>query len=189
MKFVKMDIRISKDIGIEYNRKLLNSKIMDIIVYVSNKYQNKENNRNCLNFIQSQKDNDEILEILNMTYKDLYTYHYLNSTKMNSPDNSLEKDKEILLKLYGNEYLDKFNKVSQDFVEFFINGKERKSKKFKEIKEIKIPLENELIETLSTNNENINNNEHRNNYMQINMVSVSTQTDIYDINAKLIAFS
>ena len=189
MKFVKMDIRVSKDIGIEYNRKLLNSKIMDIIVYVSNKYQNKGNNRDCLNYIQNRKDNDEILEILNMTYKDLYTDYYLKSTKNNSPDNSLEKDKEILLKLYGNEYLDKFNKVSQNFVEFFINGKQRKSKKCKEIKEIKIPLENELIETLSTNNEIINNKEQWNNHMKVNMVSVSTQTDIYDINAKLIAFS
>ena len=104
LKFVKMDVRISKDIGIEYNRELLNTRIKDIIVNVSNKYQNKENNRNCLIFLESQNDKDEINQILNMTYKDLYINYYLNSTKNNSIENSLEKDKEILLKLYGKEY-------------------------------------------------------------------------------------
>ena len=124
-----------------------------------------------------------------MTYKDLYINYYLNSTKNNSIENSLEKDKEILLKLYGKEYLEKFNKVSQNFVEFFINAKHRKSKKIQKVEEIKIPLENELVETASTYNENLNNKEQGNNFVKIKMTSVSTQTDIYDINAKLIAFS
>ena len=98
MKFLKMDVKISKNIGIEFNRNLLNKKIRDIIINVSCKYKNKKNNLNLIKFIETQKDNEEILEILNMTYKDLYIY-YLKSTKDNSLVNSYEANKEKLLHL------------------------------------------------------------------------------------------
>ena len=97
MKFLKMNIRITKDIGIKYNQILLNKAIKDIIINVSNKYQNKENNINVIKFIKKQKDNEEILNILNMSYKDLYTEYYLKSTKNNTLENSFESHKEKLL--------------------------------------------------------------------------------------------
>ena len=71
LKFLKMNIRITKDVGIEYNRNLLDKYIKDIILNVSNKYKNKKNqNKNCIEYIKKQKNNEEILQILNTKYKD-----------------------------------------------------------------------------------------------------------------------
>ena len=184
MKFVKMDIRITKDISIEYNRYLLEKKIKDIIINVSKKYQNKDNNIKCIRLIESKKDNEEILNILNMTYKDLYINYYLKSTKNNTKDNSYEAHKEKILSLYGKEYLDIYIKNTENFIEFFMNGKNRKSRKVYEIEEINIPSESTSAE--SQTNEVINKD---NKNINKKMISVSTQTDIYDINAKLISFS
>ena len=184
MKFIKIYIRATKDIGIIYNRNLLNSKIKDIIINASNKYKDLDNNKKCIKFIEEQKNNEEILNILNMTYKDLYNDYYLKSTKENNGDNSFEAHKEKILKLYGKEYLDKYIKNTKDFVEFFMNGKNRKCRKPKEVDTIDIPtVENELIKTGSTNDTNLNN--LLDNKKQ--MVSSFAQTEICDINSKLIA--
>ena len=49
--FLKMNIKVTKDLGIEYNRNLLNTPLKEIIVNISNKYQNKENNNiKCIKF-------------------------------------------------------------------------------------------------------------------------------------------
>ena len=189
MKFLKMNIRISKDIGIKYNKNLLNQTIKDIIINVSNKYKNEDNNKNLIKFIENQNGNEELLNILNMTYKDLYINYYLKSTKNNSSENSFESHKEKLLILHGKEYLDKFIENAEHFVEFFINSKNRKSRKFEEIDVIKISLENEKIETTSNSNESANNVKTENKELKINTVSISTQTDIENINSKIIVFS
>ena len=189
MKFLKMNIRIAKDIGIKYNKNLLNQTIKDIIINVSNKYNNQENNKNLIKFIENQKDNEGILNILNMTYKDLYINYYLKSTKINSSENSFESHKEKLLLLHGKEYLDKFIENAEHFVEFFVNSKNRKSRKFREIDIIKIPLENEKIEATSNSNDSVNNVNTENKEIKINTVSTSTQTDIGDINSKIIVFA
>ena len=189
MKFLKMNIRITKDIGIKYNKNLLNQSIKDIIINVSNKYKNKDNNKNLIKFIENQTNNEEILNILNMTYKDLYINYYLKSTKINSSENSFESHKEKLLILHGNEYLDKFIENAEHFVEFFIGSKNRKPKKFQEIDIIDIPIENEKIETSSNSNESVNNVNTENKELKIKAVSTSTQTEICDINSKIIAFS
>ena len=184
MKFIKIYIRATKDIGIIYNRNLLNSKIKDIIINASNKYKDLDNNKKCIKFIEEQKNNEEILNILNMTYKDLYNDYYLKSTKDNNGDNSFEAHKEKTLKSYGKEYLDKYIKNTKDFVEFFMNGKNRKCRKPKEVDTIDIPTEeNELIKTGSTNDTNSNNLLDNNKQM----VSSFAQTEICDINSKLIA--
>ena len=181
MKFIKIYIRATKDIGIIYNRNLLNSKIKDIIINASNKYKDLDNNKKCIKFIEEQKNNEKILNILNMTYKDLYNDYYLKSTKENNGDNSFEAQ---ILKLYGKEYLDKYIKNTKDFVEFFMNGKNRKCRKPKEVDTIDIPTEeNELIKTGSTNDTNLNNLLDN----QKQMVSSFAQTEICDINSKLIA--
>ena len=189
MKFLKMNIRITKDIGIKYNKNLLNQSIKDIIINVSNKYKNKDNNKNLIKFIENQTNNEEILNILNMTYKDLYINYYLKSTKINSSENSFESHKEKLLILHGKEYLDKFIENAEHFVEFFINSKNRKPKKFQEIDIIDIPIENEKIETTSNSIESVNNVNTENKELKIKTVSTSTQTEICDINSKIIAFS
>ena len=66
-----------------------------------------------------------------------------------------------------------------------MNGKIRKNKKSNEIQTINIPLENESTESSSKdvfmNKENDNINKK--------MISISTQTDICDINSKIIVFS
>ena len=185
IKFVKMDIRITKDISIEYNRYLLEKKIKDIIINVSKKYQNKDNNIKCIRLIESKKDNEEILNILNMTYKDLFINYYLKSTKNNTKDNSYEAHKEKILSLYGKEYLDIYIKNTENFIEFFMNGKNRKSRKVLEVEEINIPLKTESTETQSINE--IINDDNKN--INRKMISIGIQTDICDINSKLICFS
>ena len=188
IKFLKMNIKITKDISIEYNRHLLNKYIKEIIVKMSNKYKNQENNKNCIKFIENKKDNEEIINILNMTYEQLYTNYFLKSTKNNSQEYSYEAVKEKLLKLNGKKYLDKFIENAESFVEFFMKTKIRKSRKIKEIENINIPMENETIETANDSNELISNDSEENKNLKKNYVSTSTQTDICDINAKIISF-
>ena len=90
IQFIKMNIRYTKDIGIEFNRNLLNQKIKDIIINTSNKYSNKNNNIECIKYIQNQNNTEEIMNVLNMTYQDLYINSYLKS-------NSYETDKKKYL--------------------------------------------------------------------------------------------
>ena len=170
-----MNARMTKDIGIEYNRNLLNTPLKEIIVNVSDRYQNKDNNNaNCIKFIKKQNDNEEIINILNMTYEELYV-NYLKSTKNDSLENSFEAHKEKMLTLYGKKYLDKFIENTKNFIEFFKNGKQRKSRKEQEVDYINIHFEE--------NQDNIIENIRANK----NMVSSYTQTDLYDINSKIIA--
>ena len=179
MKFLKLNIKITKDVSIEYNRNLLNKRIKDIIVDVSKKYQNKDNNKNCIKFIEAQKENEEIIKILNMTYKDLFTNYYLKSDKNDISNNSYEAHKEILLKKYGEKYLSLFIRNADNFNEFFINGKIRKTRKTKEVEFIDIPLLDE--------NKKVNNIDEY--YLNKNKVSSSTETDIFGINKKLLVFA
>ena len=185
-KFVKINSRITKDIGIEYNRKILNKKIKDIIIEVSDKYQNKENNKECIKYIQSKKDNEKIVKILTMTYRELYLNYYLKSVNT-SELNSFEEHKRKLLKEYGKEYLDLFIQNANNFINFFTNGKNRKSRKRKKIEFITHNSENDNLETINTTE--LSNNESIKNYYSLkNMVSSYTQTDIMDINSKIIVF-
>ena len=174
--FLKMNIKVTKDLGIEYNRNLLNTPLKEIIVNISNKYQNKENNNiKCIKFIEGQKDNEEIINILNMTYEQLYI-NYLKTTKKDSQENSFEAHKEKMLKVYGKEYLDKFIENTKNFIEYFKKGKNRKSRKPPEVDIINIPLEfnkNNIIED---------------NKIEKIMVESFAQTDLCGINSKLIAF-
>ena len=187
IKFVKINIRVTKDIGIEYNRILLNKQIKDIISDVSKKYINKENNINCIKFIEKQNGNEEIMNILNMTYRDFFNNYYLKSTIDDSLENSFEAHKRKILALYGEKYLEKFVENINGFVDFFINGKKRKARKVQEIDIISIPIENEEKET-SISNEITNNEKLINNLQTKKMVSTSMQTDIEGIHTKLIAF-
>ena len=186
MKFVYLNSKITKDIGIEFNRSLLNQKIKDIIVNVSKKYNDKEHNKKCIKYIESQNDNEEIIKILNMTYKDLYEQYYLNSNENNSLNNSFNEHKKKLMNLYGKEYLKIFSENAENMIEFFLNGKNRKSRKCEEVTTIDICNDNDLSEnTIDINN--IENFEKL--FTQNKMVSIGTQTDLENINSKLIFFA
>ena len=181
-----MNIKITKDISIGYNRNLLNTPLKEIIVNVSNKYKNKENdNKNCIKFIEGQKDNEEIINILNMTYEQLYI-NYLNTTKNDTQEYSYEAVKEKLLKLNGKKYLDKFVENAENFLEFFKKTKFRKSRNVKEV-DINIPMENENLESTNVSNELLSNDNEENKSSKKHYISTSTQTDICDINSRIIS--
>ena len=183
IKFVKMDIKNTKDIGIEFNRNLLSKPIKEIIIDVSNKYQDLNNNKNCIKFIKEQKGNEEIINLLNMSYKDIYSNYYLVSK---DSENSFEAHKEKVLETCGKEYLEKFVNNAEGFIDFFMNGKNRKARKQKEIEAINIPIENEGSD-LSTMNEGIGDN-LENYFLNKNMVCSEAQTDICGIYSKIIVF-
>jgi hypothetical protein len=183
IKFVKMDIKNTKDIGIEFNRNLLSKPIKEIIIDVSNKYQDLNNNKNCIKFIKEQKNNEEIINLLNMSYKDIYSNYYLVSK---DSENSFEAHKEKVLETCGKEYLEKFVNNAENFIDFFMNGKNRKARKQKEIEAINIPIENEGSD-LSTMNEGIGDN-LENYFLNKNMACSEAQTDICGIYSKIIVF-
>ena len=183
IKFVKMDIKNTKDIGIEFNRNLLSKPIKEIIIDVSNKYQDLNNNKNCIKFIKEQKGNEEIINLLNMSYKDIYSNYYLVSK---DSENSFEAHKEKVLETCGKEYLEKFVNNAEGFIDFFMNGKNRKARKQKEIEAINIPIENEGSD-LSTMNEGIGDN-LENYFLNKNMACSKAQTDICGIYSKIIVF-
>ena len=183
IKFVKMDIKNTKDIGIEFNRNLLSKPIKEIIIDVSNKYQDLNNNKNCIKFIKEQKGNEEIINLLNMSYKDIYSNYYLVSK---DSENSFEAHKEKVLETCGKEYLEKFVNNAEGFIDFFTNGKNRKARKQKEIEAINIPIENEGSD-LSTMNEGIGDNVE-NYFLNKNMACSEAQTDICGIYSKIIVF-
>ena len=183
IKFVKMDIKNTKDIGIEFNRNLLSKPIKEIIIDVSNKYQDLNNNKNCIKFIKEQKNNEEIINLLNTSYKDIYSNYYLVSK---DSENSFEAHKEKVLETCGKEYLEKFVNNAEGFIDFFMNGKNRKARKQKEIEAINIPIENEGSD-LSTMNEGIGDN-LENYFLNKNMACSEAQTDICGIYSKIIVF-
>ena len=174
LKFLKMNIRITKDVGIGYNRNLLDKSIKDIILNVSNKYKNKENqNKNCIEYIKKQKNNEEILKILNTKYKDLYSDYYLKSNKKDILNNSFEEHKEKLLKKYGKEYLSLFVKNAENFIEFYLKGKNRKLRKGREVESIDIPSEKEVEKDIKAYEFNgfTDDKDFENYYINKNMVS------------------
>lgn len=186
INFVFINSKITKDISIEFNRNLLNKKIKDIIINISKKYKNKDHNINCIKFIESQNDNEELITILNMTYKDLYEQYYLKSNKNYSLENSFEVHKKKLMNLYGEDYLKIFSENAENLIEFFMKGKNRKLRKCEEIKVIDISNDNELSESTKE----INNNENFEKLVvKKNMVSIGSQTDIENINSRLIFFA
>ena len=187
MKFVKINIRITKDVGIKYNRNLLDKKIRDIITNVSNKYLNQDNNIKCIKYIESHKNNEEIINVLNKTYKDLYVNYYLKSSKNDILDNSFEAHKQKILGLYGKEYSELFIKNAYNFIEFFAKGKNRKPRRLEEVDTIDIPLEETLEIKSSEELKNIN--DGTKTLKNKEKISVYTQTDISGINTKLISFT
>ena len=55
------------------------------------------------------------------------------------------------------------------------------------VKSVNIPLENDTLESSNTN-EMTNSDEIENFYIKRNLVSTCVQTELYDINAKILLF-
>ena len=192
LKFGKIKSSITQNITVEYNQHLFNKKIKDFIKDVSNKYQNKNMNLDCINYIMSHPyDNKELIQYLNMTYKDMYLNNYLKSTKkdfgLGDLDESYEAHKEKLKK-FGEKYLQDYEKNAENLIEFYKTCKKRKTRKINGEQSI---IASSIIDTPSpkknkkyVENGDINNTiiyiEEKENevYLGQNMVSCSTQTDV-----------
>ena len=198
LKFVKIKSSITQNITVEFNQKLFNKKIKDILRDVSKKYQNKNINSECINYIMENKQlNSSLVDLLNITYKDMYLNYYLKSTKSDfdsEPNESYEFHKEKLRNKFGEEYLKKYIKNAENLISFYNNCKIRKKKKNNE-NLLKVPLIKELDETKinKKNNDNVSyylyeqNINNKINYDEVeflgdNKISRFTQTEIKKID-------
>ena len=133
-KFGKISSKITQNITAEYNRKLFEQKIQDIIIQSSDKYLNKDRNKNILQTILRKIDkNDEVYKFLNMNYKDMFLEYYLKSNKKTfegeKEDESYEAHLEKLKNLYGNNYIDSYKRNAESLITFFYTCKNRIRKK------------------------------------------------------------
>jgi len=144
-KFKKMSSKITQDITISFNKKLMDTSIKDILVQVSNKFKNKDINLYYIEKISQIKESNSINngnintlnDILNISYKDMMNNFYLKSTKRlfenEKSDESFEKHIENLMNKYGYNYAMKFKQNAENFVSFYVNSKQRNHKNVTEI--------------------------------------------------------
>jgi hypothetical protein len=190
IKFVKINSEITQNITIEYNQNLFKKPIKDIVIQTSEKYQNKNINRECINYIMSTESiNYEVINLLNKTYEDMYLNYYLKSTKDSfdsQPNESYESHKEKLKK-FGNEYLNRYIKNAENLLNFYATAKKRQSKKKKSEEKDNLPLlsEPDFINKKEgfyfDNDENIENKFNNNllNYNNFsNLQDKCTQTEM-----------
>ena len=143
-KFKKMCSKITQDVTISYNKKLMDTPVKDILVQVSNKFKDKDINLYYIEKISAIKSNnlnenegiDTLKQILNTSYKDMMNNFYLKSTKNlfenEKNDESFEKHIENLINKYGYNYAMKFKQNAENFVNFYISSKQRNHKGNKE---------------------------------------------------------
>ena len=160
IKFVKMDSHITKNITVEFNQALFKKQIKEIVKKVCSKYKKKNINEDNINYIMRNKDSFyDVINILNMTYQDLYLNYYLKSTKHNfkeNPEQSFESHKEKLKKKFGEEYVKRYVKNAFNFINFFHTCKKRIRRK-KEISNSSFKESTALAsnETFQINNQNL----------------------------------
>ena len=181
-KFAKLNSKFTGNITIEYNQKLFEQKIKDIIIHVSDKYKDKDKNINILNYVMNNVDkNDEIIHLLNMNYKNMYLNYYLQSKKDlfkdETIDESFEYHIEKLEELYGNKYVLDYIKIAQNLISSFYKKKKRIRKKIKNIL-IKPNLPGLNNYNINNNCFNININTKNENLLDKFMISTSTQTNM-----------
>ena len=141
-KFKKMCSKITQDVTISYNKKLMETPVKDVLVQVSNKFKDKDINLYYIEKIMQIKSNNEndkenlginnLKDILNTSYKDMMNNFYLKSTKNlfenEKVDESFEKHIENLIIKYGFNYAMKFKQNAENFVQFYISSKQRNHK-------------------------------------------------------------
>ena len=189
LKFGKISSNITQNITVEYNQVLFNKKIKDIIFEVSNKYQDKDMNLKCINYIMNNKEtNKELITFLNMTYKELYINYYLKSTKKDFESEGVDESYEAhikKLKKFGEKYIENYIKNALSLIDFYNNCKKRNRKNKKNLN---------LNDTSGINPDPLNEREdisyyiedNKNNFKLLNFekniannkISFGTQTDI-----------
>ena len=134
LKFGKISSFVTQNITVEFNRRLMDEKIKNVISRISHKFLDKDKNKIIVELIMNKADKEsEIIKFLNMSYKDFFLNYYLKSTKKTFEgeleDESYEAHIEKLEKIYGNEYIINFKKNARSLVQFFYKCKERIRKK------------------------------------------------------------
>ena len=175
-KFKKMCSKITQDVTISYNKKLMETEIKDVLVQVSNKFKDKDINLYYIQKIMQIKSNNleenlgvNILkQILNTSYKDMMNNFYLKSTKKlfenEKSDESFEKHIENLIIKYGYNYAMKFKQNAENFVQFYLSSKQRNHR------------------GSNTKNQNLNENEQ--NYDGLKMSLNCDKNTILNLNEK-----
>lgn len=119
--------KISQNNNINFNKKLLNSKLKDIFsLYeingkfkLSGKYYNKE----IINKIYEQNI-IEIMNILEMTFLEVFKiFRDLDSQKLNGLEKIDSVIKEIKMKENNEEYIKKFKKIVLNFENYYLDKK------------------------------------------------------------------
>ena len=179
--FGKISSSVTQNITVEYNQKLFDKKIKDIIIEISNKFQDKNKNIICLEIVNRRaQPYDEIMKLLNMTYKDMYLNNYLKSTKKTfegySEDESYESHLIKLAKKYGAKYSKNFKDNAESLINFFNTCKKRK-RKHKTLLSPCSHLENKKNRANIYYNENSIKRENFGEF-SISKVSTSTQTNV-----------
>ena len=100
------------------------SRWIHYIIQSSDKYLNKERNKNILQTILRKiGKNDEVYKFLNMSYKDMFLRYYLKSNKKTfkgeKEDEFYETHLEKLKNLYGNNYIDSYKRNAEYLIKFF----------------------------------------------------------------------
>ncbi len=123
---------MTQNITISYNKKLLESSIKDIIVQVSDKFKNKDINLILIGKILQNKENQALINILNITYRDMLENYYLKSDgklfENEKIDESYERHVDNLINKYGYNYAMKFKQNAENFVDFYLTSKQRNHK-------------------------------------------------------------
>ena len=175
-KFKKMCSKITQDVTISYNKKLMDTPVKDILVQVSNKFKDKDINLYYIEKIFQMKSNNlfendsinTLQQLLNTSYKDMMNNFYLKSTKKvfenEKIDESFEKHIENLTIKYGYNYAIKFKQNAENFVNFYISSKQRnhkgnkedivdeKNEKDKNLNCLNMNLEKKFFEIIRDNN-------------------------------------
>ena len=176
-KFKKMCSKITQDVTISYNKKLMDTPIKDVLVQVSNKFKDKDINLYYIEKIMQMKSNNEfenigintLKEILNTSYKDMMNNFYLKSNKKlfenEKLDESFETHIENLIIKYGYNYAIKFKQNAENFVQFYISSKQRNHK--------------------GINNSIYNTQEKNKNYDNLKMSLNNNKSNILNLNEKV----
>ena len=175
-KFKKMCSKITQDVTISYNKKLMDTPVKDILVQVSNKFKDKDINLYYIEKIFQMKSNNlfendsinTLQQLLNTSYKDMMNNFYLKSTKKvfenEKIDESFEKHIENLTIKYGYNYAIKFKQNAENFVNFYTSSKQRnhkgnkedivdeKNEKDKNLNCLNMNLEKKFFEIIRDNN-------------------------------------
>ena len=181
-QFGKMSSEITQNITVEYNQNLFVKKMKDIIVEMSDKFQDKDRNRIALQIIMKKaNNNDEIIQLLDTNYKDMYLNYYLKSTKETfkdeASDESYESHLKKLEKTHGKEYIFDYKRNAKELISFFYKIKKRvRNKQFKEL--IKPQFYHFTNSNLENNYININSGTSNFSINPKMMISTSTQTDM-----------